>query len=576
MLLLIGILSVALISTLSLTPITISAARRIGYLDKPGARKIHSVPTPLLGGLAVLVGFSLAFAFGQYFSNASSGNVFTGFISGALLILIIGLIDDGLGMTPGSKLLGQILAAALFLTFSKAGGIMMDTPLDFTISILWMITLMNALNFLDNMDGLCSGVSFSAALGFTMLGLQSNEPFLVITGVSLMGALIGFIFFNLNPARIFLGDAGSMFLGFTLASMGIVFAISHPDPQDLLSPLLILSYPLFDISFVTFNRLREGRSLAQGGKDHTSHRLVDLGFRSNKAVWGIFAICIILALLGNILFMSIDSNWKLIMVMLVAFLLLIFGVHLSRRFVNIKEKVLLIVLDGVGIVLAFISYHYIRFQSGLFEAPTYIPLNELIPAIIWITFYWYFIFGILGQYDFTWDRYFKVEIVKLLKAILIGIGIFIIMAFDLSKLDPIWIFHLTVYGGLMFVILFFLRWAILSTSARYYIKGKWKRRAIIIGSEKTFPWFDNILNERPQIGIVPVEKFQVAHFEGNPDDALEELRNCIKKNRASEVIILEPGKRHETIFEIVRLGNITEVNFRIFKELRIYLPKINP
>ncbi|MCP4634408.1 MAG: hypothetical protein GY855_15885 [candidate division Zixibacteria bacterium] len=568
MVLLAGILTLSFISAILLTPSAITAARKFNYLDKPSSRKIHIVPTPLLGGVVVLLGFALSFALGYSFTGISDTGVFSGYIVGAILIVLIGLIDDGLGMSPGSKMLGQVLTAILFLTFSRAGGILMNTPLDFTIAILWLITLMNALNFLDNMDGLCSGISFCAALGFAVLGIISNDTFLIIVSISLMGALAGFMFFNLNPAKIFLGDGGSMFLGYTLGVMGVAFAIKHPNPQDLLTPLLIMSYPLFDISFVTFTRLREGRSLSQGGKDHTSHRLVNLGIRSSKAVWGIFIICLMLALLGNLLISAIDSTWKLITVTIVAFLLLVFGVHLNRNFTNVKEKILLLAVDSLGINITFVIFYIFKNSTGLFTTPIDIPLEEFVPAAIWINFYWLFIFSILGQYEFVWDRFLHVEYIKLIKSVLIGLLIFVFLSLDFTS--SIWtiILHLLTYGAIMILIIGILRGLILMFFRYYYNHNYSKIRCIIIGSEKTFEWFDNLIKDNQKWVIDVVARLDIEYAKENNGISVENLSSIIQRKRASEVIILEPGEGTNSIHEIIRLGDLMEITFKIFPQLK--------
>ncbi len=561
MLLLLGMLTLSFFSTLALTPVAIAFARRFGYLDKPSSRKIHIVPTPLFGGSAVLLGFTITFIIGIISAGIAGGGVITGYIIGAVIIFAVGLIDDALDITPGSKFFGQILTAILFLVFSKAGGILKNTPLDFTIALLWMVTLMNALNFLDNMDGLCTGISFAAALGFTVLGFASSEPLLVVMGISLMGALMGFMYFNLNPARIFLGDAGSMFLGYTLGSMGVMFAVNHPLPQDLLAPLLIMSYPLFDISFVTFTRLREGRPMSQGGKDHTSHRLVNLGIRSSKAVWGIFVICLLLALLGNLIYISPDSTWKLIAVVLVAFLLLVFGIHLNRNFANIKEKILLIFADSLGLNVAFLVFYYIRFSSGIFEPPMDIPIKEFITAAIWINFYWFFVFGILGQYEFTWDRYLRVEMIKLIKAVFIGTLIFLLMTLDFSEFLAYSI-HLFFYGLLVIIFIGLLRLFILLAFRYYNSRGLSKRRTIVVGDELSYNDFRERVSDKLKLGMEIIGRVSFYQNDNDVLGPISELSKFVKKYRVSDVIILNAEYKGKSMADVIQLGNFMDITFK--------------
>ena len=176
--------------------------------------------------------------------------------------------------------------------------------------MVWLVGLINALNFLDNMDGLCSGISLVASLGFGVLAFLEEQTLLLVLSLSLAGAYLAFLRYNLSPAKIFLGDAGSLLSGLALAAMGLLFVSEVRTQYSVIAPLLILSYPIFDICFVTFTRLKQGRKFYKGGLDHSSHRLVYLGVASQKAVWGILLISLFLATTGVVTFYFFDSPVK--------------------------------------------------------------------------------------------------------------------------------------------------------------------------------------------------------------------------------------------------------------------------
>ena len=275
-----------------LTPFIIKLAHALNFEDKPAARKIHQKNTPLLGGLSVFIGFALlciydvAISPNRYFDIAMIG-----YLLGGLLITVLGLIDDKFGMHPVIKLLGQIAVSLIFILSSfriaelqhMFGSIYISLPL----MVLWMVGLMNAMNFLDNMDGILSGMAGILGLGYfafslaNITGSNSSEmAFIGLISLSFAGATLGFLPYNFNPAKIFLGDAGSMFIGYFLSSMGILmgrFAVlTRQNNIFYLLPVLLLSYAIFDICLVSYTRTRDGRHLSQGGRDHSTHRLLTM------------------------------------------------------------------------------------------------------------------------------------------------------------------------------------------------------------------------------------------------------------------------------------------------------------
>jgi len=280
--------------SLGLTPLTRRIARRVGLLDKPGGRKAHAAPTPLLGGLAIYGAFILALlAFPHWPQYALQLGAI---LAGSTWLAFVGLVDDRIGLSPRSKFPAQFLAALAVL----ASGISIDLThspiLNDLLTLLWIVGIINALNFLDNMDGLAAGVSAIAAAGFFLLAISQGQELVSALSASLCGAAIGFLIYNFNPASTFMGDMGSMVLGFVLSVVGIkLHFYSQSTAVTWMIPVLVLGLPLFDTSLVVYTRLREGRSPFVGGRDHTSHRLVSLGLSSKRSVVILYGACVILS-----------------------------------------------------------------------------------------------------------------------------------------------------------------------------------------------------------------------------------------------------------------------------------------
>ena len=296
-----AVFSSALAVVLLATPWAMSAARRLGVLDVPSARKVHLQPTPLLGGVAIYAAIWIALLLisrlelaRQYvFLPDTTGELALIFLSTVVLILV-GILDDHAtgGIPPWAKLLGQLLAAAIVLTAGVRFQIFGLLPLDLVLTLVWLVGISNAVNFLDNIDGLSAGATAIAAAFFFLLASANGQYLVAIMALAVAGGCLGFLRYNFNPAVIFMGDAGTLFLGFLLAIIG---AKLQPGPTGwwgLLAAVLILILPIFDTTFVTLNRLRTGRRVTQGGKDHTSHLLVRRGLPHRQAVLLLYTVAL--------------------------------------------------------------------------------------------------------------------------------------------------------------------------------------------------------------------------------------------------------------------------------------------
>lgn len=311
-------LLVGFAASLGLTPVSRQIAMRIGVVDKPNQRKIHKDNKPLMGGLAIYIAFALALLL---FSPPRHLVEFGAVLSGAAVLALVGLLDDRYHLGIRVRLLAMCSAALVIV----AAGIqihLFKTPwLDVPLTILWVVTIINAINFLDNMDGLSAGLSAIAAGWFMLMAV--NEGLSLVSGLAaaLMGSAVGFLVYNFNPSSTFMGDMGALVLGFVLAVLGIKLEFgAQPLGVSWMVPVLVLGLPLFDITLVVMTRLLEGRSPGEAGKDHTSHRLMSLGLSQRKTLMVLYALC---ALLGGVgLIVSVVPPPLALVVGLVTFLLL--------------------------------------------------------------------------------------------------------------------------------------------------------------------------------------------------------------------------------------------------------------
>jgi UDP-GlcNAc:undecaprenyl-phosphate GlcNAc-1-phosphate transferase len=262
-----------LVATWLLTPVAAAVARRLGIFDHPGPTKFHVEATPYLGGLAVAAGLAVA---GGVAAGAS-GQLLV-IMLGGLALGITGLLDDGWTVRPSVKLLVEGSAGVALWLVGVRAGLFGVAGLDLLLTVFWVIAVTNVINMLDNMDGLASGVTAIAAGTFFLVSAGQGEYLVGSFALAVAGASLGFLRHNFPPARIFLGDAGTLMLGFLLAALGLKLDLVGPNGLIRAAvPVLVLGVPIFDAALVIVARFREGRPVYRGGKDHSSHRLVAAG-----------------------------------------------------------------------------------------------------------------------------------------------------------------------------------------------------------------------------------------------------------------------------------------------------------
>ena len=306
---------IAAIITLVLGPLGQWMARRLGFVDIPNKElhKQHSAVVPVAGGFIIVVTV-FAVSLGQRLLETQT--VFALLVSSTLLF-VFGVWDDMKQLSPPVKFSGQIVGALLLIFLGVQVLIFQQNWLNLLITLLWVVGITNAYNFVDSMDGLAVGLSSQAAAFFMLVTSDSGQVELSLLSAILLGASVGCFYFNALPARFFLGDSGSQFLGFLLA--GLAIAYNPPGYDQLQSwyiPILLMGVPIFDITLVVFSRLRRGKPIYKASRDHTYHRLVQMGMSSNRAVLSMHITALLLgclafvalglpALLANAIFAAI-------------------------------------------------------------------------------------------------------------------------------------------------------------------------------------------------------------------------------------------------------------------------------
>lgn len=302
-----GFLLALVISGL-ITPFIRKWAVDTGHYDIPNERKLHKFPVPRIGGIAIWAGFMLTLGiFSLFYSGQLEGNALAGILLGGSIIFFVGLMDDIYNLSPYLKLFGQTLAAlvafhlgvqiiALDLPYSQ---ILLLQVLSLPVTLVWIIGISNAMNFIDGVDGLAGGVSMISALTLSVVALNMNEPTPALLAIVLSGSALGFLNLNFYPARIFMGDSGALFCGFILACIAVT-GVLKTLTMTMLLPVIILTVPIMDITYSTLRRLWKFQSPFEADADHLHHKLLKAGFSQIRTVAAMYTVCIVGGIVASI------------------------------------------------------------------------------------------------------------------------------------------------------------------------------------------------------------------------------------------------------------------------------------
>lgn len=586
---------VSLALALLLTPVVRVLARRYGAVARPKADRWHNKPTAMMGGVAIFLTTIIAFLL---FVPRTPQNLVV--ILASSFLFLVGLADDLLHIKPYQKLIGQVMGSALVIYYGLSLPWTPSASVNMAITIFWLVGITNAINLLDNMDGLAAGNAAIAA-GFLTVSLVANgQPVEALMLGIFAAALIGFLVYNSNPASIFMGDCGSMFIGFFLASTSLMAATGARARQSFLIvlavPVLILLIPIFDTTFVTILRKVSGRAASMGGRDHTSHRLVALGLSERRAVWMLYGFAGLSGLLA-LLMRAVDSHLGVALIAGFTILLALVGIYLAGVKVydeeevqaarekplvsflvdlSYKRRVFEVMLDVALITLAYYASYSLLFGPALDEA-TWRVFLRAVPILIFVNMA---AFLVTGVYRGIW-RYISVDsLIVFVKAVMLGSA--------LSVMAFLFAFRFEGFSRAVFIlnaIILFLMLAGSRMAFRLFrqllpMPGNADGRRVLIygagdGGELLLREMMNNreMHYRP-VGFVdddPLKKGKLIHglrvFGGNGS-----LPNICEEQKIDEVLISSSHFTAERIADILRDCEAAHVTL---KRMRIYMEQIS-
>lgn len=424
---------------LLITPVVIWLAKRSDLVSQPREGRWHRNPTPLMGGVAIYLAVILP---GMFFLDPLAFPLVGALWLSCTLIFFLGLADDVITLRPYTKLLGQIIAASLAVVLGLRFIAVPLPVLSIPLSILWIVGITNALNLLDNMDGLAAGIAFISAGFLSVHSFANSAPEVGALAALLAGAALGFLRYNFKPAKCFMGDCGSMFLGFTLASLAIMGTGTQVSNLlvTLMVPALILAVPIFDTTFVALMRTLKGRPITQGGKDHTSHRLVFLGLSEERSVLILYAISLVFGTIA-LFYSRRDITVITIFLVLAVVIVVLFGLLLGEvkvyeggdeavearlraekqggvvftTFYLYKRRIVELLIDFVLICVSYYAAYLIRF--GNLTSYYNVIIMDSLP---WVIVFRLATFSAFGLYRGVWRFVGLTDLVSIFKAVSLG------------------------------------------------------------------------------------------------------------------------------------------------------------
>ena len=310
---------IALIVTYICTPLVRTLAVKIGAIDAPDARKVHQVSIPRLGGLAIYIGYMVSLLY-----SVKDISSVKGLLIGSVILVAVGIWDDVKQIGPKTKLLGQIVAALMLPIFdnaihfiSIAEHMLYLEYLSIPLTVFWIVGFTNIVNLIDGLDGLAAGISLIACIAICIVTLQMGQVDLACITLALAGAACGFLRYNFNPAKIFMGDTGSMLLGYTMAAISVMGSVKTAATVGLVVPVIVLGLPILDTLFAIVRRRINGRPVFQPDKGHLHHRLLAMGLTQKQAVLLMYAIT---AVLGCVSIVAAKANFTIGLLLVVLIL----------------------------------------------------------------------------------------------------------------------------------------------------------------------------------------------------------------------------------------------------------------
>lgn len=571
------------------TPVVRAIALKKGLVSYPRADRWHKHPTAILGGIGIYLSAMIAAAIIGLVKKDTLG-----LFIGATFLFIVGLFDDRRHMRPYTKLFLQIIAASIAVFFGAAIGLPINRLLVTPLTLIWIVGVTNSFNLLDNIDGLATGISVISSLMIFFSSLSFANNTLGIFGLILAGSTLGFLPYNLNPAKIFMGDSGSMFLGYSLALISISGTTRHISNlfATILIPLFILSVPIFDTIFVMIIRKFRGKRIFQGGTDHTSHGLVALGLSPRKTVFLLYIISIAFGLIA-LSYSRLDMFAISVVAFLAIVILLFFGVFLSEtvsyngEFMDYKKwhelktnktilnnillykrRILEVLLDLVFICLAYYSAYLLRFEGLSLAANLWLMEKSL----LWLVLIKISVFYIFGLYRDVWKYISVSDLITIFKCVTLGSAFSVIIFTFLFRFQEFsravffldWLILLFLVSGyrILFRVLGELFSRVSKEGKNVLIFGAGDAGEMVIREIKR----NKALNYNP-IGFIDDDPSKLGYkIQGVPVlGTREQISDLVRTQNIEEVIIAIPSLKPEVFYDIVKICKRCQVSYRKIK-----------
>ncbi len=572
---------VSFFTALVCVPVVKRIAVRWDIIAHPKDDRWNSKHVPLLGGVAIYAATVLAFSL---VGQADRHSIII--VSAGTAVFVLGIVDDLRHLSPPVKLIVEIAVSSLVIAAGLKLDITGNYAVDTVITIVWIVGLTNAFNLLDNMDGLAAGIAGITGVVVSLCLFGSTSTPTAVLLASLIGAALGFLVYNFTPASIFMGDSGSLFVGFMLSGIVLVPEIKFPGQilQIVSIPVLIFLIPIFDTSVAVLTRKLSGLDAMKGGKDHTSHRLVKIGLSERQAVlvlYGIGALSGLLAYLGRHMPVYVYIELIFLFSIVIVFL----GVYLSRIkvretgkgekgvisiIVNVtyKRRIFEILLDLAIIFISLYGAYLLRFEGPTFR-PNVVTLFRALPLVLSIQIV---SFAVVGIYRGVWKYTGTHDVWTIIKGIVMGVGLSMVAILLIWRFADYSRTVFIIYGAILLILMTLSRY--LYRSFDYLFRkgnGPTSRRVLIYGAGDSGMFAVSEILNNGNLGLTPVcfiDDDTMKHgrsINGYPVVAgIESIEDVIRGRDIDEVIVSTPRIPEDRIIKVRRVCKRSNTALRRF------------
>jgi len=545
----------SLLLSLIFQPLAIRISRGLNVVDNPHRDQIHKNPTPVLGGVAICLAVFIVIIGARLSGVFEWSRIADGLLVGGGLIALVGFIDDRFGMNPTIKLAGQFIAAGMFIAISQVSIGLVHPLMEFGAMILGLVAIMNAFNILDNMDGVTGGMSFAIGMAFLAVAILAGDANTAILLAALIGAVIGFLRYNLPRAKIFMGDAGAMFLGFIFGAIAIIYLMNNKSYYLYTTPFLILSYPIFDIALVSLSRMREKRSLSVAAPDSSPYRFVRWVFSTKNAYQAVFVINLIMGVFGVTTYILKANQLSVLLIFVAGLSLSVLGVHLYRNFLYFVERTIFFLIDMLSINAAFYFLYALKYKWGFFSYEVYIPYSEMIAPAIWISLFWVILFSIMGIYEIRPNRSFIDYVRALIKVVLCGIITFIAAIFVLEGGITISTLPIFLYMAILIIFNCIIKYIAFLVARNLSNKPSRRPRVALLIKDKNAN-LEQLLelarNKFRVIGYINSSEFKSGNHQLPFLGDEKSLGDLIRLNQLEKIILVWPSDNYDNFMPILK------------------------